>query len=511
MTATRDGGPGPVTILTSSTSATDGSADASVVDASLVDGSSVDEFGTSDPHTTEGAGDGTASGVGLPPELTNLRISGLRFEAQPTFAPERMRYAAIAEEVPGNLQIVAEAEAGLSITIDGHPAQSGVPVSLSDAREGTTILVVVSDAVGRSRKYEVKYLPTTFPLLQTRTNTELASQDPLYATFRVNVGVSYAAIVDNFGVPYHYTGHSAPVFDLKKHPNGETSYAVYQENGSAGAEHVILDDDFNEKRRLVTVGLQDTDFHEFKILPSGNYLMLAYEPSVRDATAYGGSATQAVRDSIFQEVSPTLEVLFQWNSWGQLAYDHSVYAGTNIDYAHLNSLDVDADGNYLVSSRGLSQLAKIDRSTGEILWRMGGIANEFTFLDDPQNGICGQHDAHWLPNGNILVFDNGNPCPPEDLSGPERANLSRAVEYEVDQQMRTAKLVWQYSRAGIYVTAAGSARRLSNGNTLIGWGNASAATATEVDLEGNIVFDLTAHRPEPGMITYRALRFPGAG
>ena len=66
---------------------------------------------------------------------------------------------------------------------------------------------------------------------------------------------------------------------------------------------------------------------------------------MRDATAYGGSATQGVKDSTFQEVSPAMEVLFQWNSWGQFAYDHSAYAGTNIDYAHVNSIVVDADGN----------------------------------------------------------------------------------------------------------------------------------------------------------------------
>lgn len=453
-------------------------------------------------------GGGPELDAGVPPALTNLEIQGVRFDVQPAFAPDRLRYAAVAEETLGNLRILAEAGAGLSITIDGQPAESGVPFALPDAQERTTIVVAVSNAAGQSAQYEIQYLPTTFPRLQARTNDPRASGDPLYATFRVNVGVSYAAIVDNFGVPYHYAGHAAPVFDLKKHPNGEISYAVYQEDGYPGAAHVVLDENFVEQRRLVTVGLKDTDFHEFRILPNGNYLMLAYEPAVRDATAYGGSATQGVKDSTFQEVSPAMEVLFQWNSWGQFAYDHSAYAGTNIDYAHVNSIVVDADGNYLVSSRGTSQVAKIDKTTGQIVWRMGGIANEFTFIDDPLQGTCGQHDAHWLPNGNLLVFDNGNPCPPGDATeAVERPSVSRVVEYEVDQEQRTAKLVWQYSRPGIFVTAAGSAQRLANGNTLIGWGNAAAACATEVDSDGNIVFDLTAYRPEPGMITYRALRF----
>src|SRR5690606_18266646 len=257
------------------------------------------------------ADDGRVEDAGAPPVLTELRIEGVRFDVQPTFAPERRRYAAVAEQTPGNLRIVADAEPGLTITVDGQLVERGVPLALPDAQPGTTIIVAVTNAVGLSQTYEIQYLPTTFPLLRAGTNEPGASQEPLYSTFRVNVGVSYAAMVDNFGVPYHYAGHAAPVFDLKKHPNGELSYAVYQEGESRTGVHVVLDQHFVEKRRVVSVGLQDTDFHEFRILPNGNSIMLAYEPAVRDATVYGGSATQAVRDSTFQEVSPAREVLFQ--------------------------------------------------------------------------------------------------------------------------------------------------------------------------------------------------------
>ena len=47
---------------------------------------------------------------------------------------------------------------------------------------------------------------------------------------------------------------------------------------------------------------------------------------------------------------------------------------------------------------------------GEVVWKLGGRASDFTFVDteeDPDRWALAQHTATELPNGDIMVFDNG--------------------------------------------------------------------------------------------------------
>jgi hypothetical protein len=99
------------------------------------------------------------------------------------------------------------------------------------------------------------------------------------------------------------------------------------------------------------------------------------------------------------------------------------------------------------------------------------------------------------------MFDNG------DMREGEN-RVSRAAEYEIDEENLTATLVWSFSdRLGRYTGSLGSAQRLANGNTLIGWGSAppTGASVTEVTPTGEIVFALSL---PPSEISYRAYRFP---
>jgi hypothetical protein len=70
-----------------------------------------------------------------------------------------------------------------------------------------------------------------------------------------------------------------------------------------------------------------------------------------------------------------------------------------------------------------------------------------------------QHDAKVLPNGNLLLFDNGV----HRFNDPDH---SRVVEVDREQN----KIVWSYHDEPVfhfYSVMAGSAERLANGNTLI--------------------------------------------
>mgnify|MGYP001369637907 FL=1 len=130
---------------------------------------------------------------------------------------------------------------------------------------------------------------------------------------------------------------------------------------------------------------------------------------------------------------------------------------------HGNSIDIDYDNNLILSNRKSSEIIKIDRITGEIIWIIGGPTNEFEILNDPLNGVNSQHDVKRLANGNLLVFDNGK-------LGEYPA--SRVVEYELDEENLTANMIWQYENPYGYLSRAmGSAQRLPNQNTFINWGS----------------------------------------
>ena len=463
------------------------------------------------PQETDNASNSTSSASGgsageasdVAPELDSLLVDGVEVGLKPAFDPETMRYSVLASEPAGDLRVEVSASKALHIEIHGVEAVAGVPVALPDVTPGSEFAIEVENEAGDSRTYRVSYLPADFPNFHVAAHESTASKDPIYLSARSR-GSYYAVKLDNNGVPLFYRKTEQLSFDFKKHPTGEISYAEFTPS-TTQAEHIVLDETYTEVDRVTTVGLGDTDEHEFVIQPNGNYIVLAYEPVSRDLTEFGLGATEDIRDGIWQELSPDHEVLFQWNSWNHMVFDESMYLERDArDYSHMNSLFVDADGNWIVSSRGMAQILKIDRATGDVIWRLGGVQNQFTFVNDPFGGLCGQHTASILDNGHLLLFDNGQYCYPEM---PERGELTRIVEYAIDEAAMTAELVWSYSREGAYTQSQGSAQRLPNGNTFIGWGAGTRYLATEVSPDGEIVFELQGRAASGYTQSYRARRF----
>ena len=169
-----------------------------------------------------------------------------------------------------------------------------------------------------------------------------------------------------------------------------------------------------------------------------------------------------------------------------------------VDYLHANSLAWDRDGGIVVSARNINTIFKIDYPSGDVAWRLGGYQaqrSDFALANDPLNGFSYQHSANVLPNGNLLLFDNGN-------NRPDRH--SRAAEYRIDMEKKTATLVWSYAAVEEFAfrNCCGLAQRLTNGNTLIAWGGladksktSNIPVATEVTPDGRVVFELRSSDP----------------
>lgn len=467
-------------------------------------GGAAPEADTSSNSAPSSPGGSAGESSDLAPELDSLLVDGVEIGLKPKFDPKTTRYSVLASEPAGDLRVEVGAPAALHIEIDGVEAAAGMPVALPGVTPGSEFAIEVANEAGDSRTYRVSYLPADFPNFHVAARESTASKDPIYLSARSR-GSYYVVKLDNNAVPLFYRKTEQLSFDFKKHATGELSYAEFVP-GTTRAEHIVLDDTYNEVDRVTTVGLVDTDEHEFVIQPNGNYIVIAYEPMVRDLTEFGLGPDEHIRDGIWQELSRDHEVLFQWNSWSHMRFDETVYLEKDSrDYAHMNSLFVDDDGNWIVSSRGMAQILKIDRVTGKVIWKLGGVQNQFTFVNDPFGGLCGQHTASILDNGHLLLFDNGQYCYP---AMPERGELTRIVEYAIDEAAMTAELVWSYSREGAYTQSQGSAQRLANGNTFIGWGAGTRYLATEVDPDGAIVFELQGRAASGYTQSYRARRFP---
>jgi len=192
------------------------------------------------------------------------------------------------------------------------------------------------------------------------------------------------------------------------------------------------------------------------------------------------------------------KVLFRWKTSDHFTADDQTATAGGEAGDHPNAIAIDPnDGNYVLSLRNLDALVKVDRSSGVVLWQLGGKRNQFAIVDDPLGGFQGQHSVHVLSSGNLLLFDNGiRHSPP----------TSRAVEYRLDLEKKTATMVWSYRHApSILTPVTGSVERLANGNTLVAF--AFAGVVDEVDPTGAVVWEATIRNRsfEPWLYRVRSL------
>lgn len=299
--------------------------------------------------------------------------------------------------------------------------------------------------------------------------------------------------------------------------NGGTNFQVHDGDRYSlfvqGAGFVVYDALMNPIDTVMVNGY-GTDFHDLRITKNGNYLLIGEDSRVLDLSNVvpGGRTNARVLGSIVQEVTRDGKVVMTWKSLDHIPVTEATIdielAQNTIDYIHINSIWEDTDGHLILSCRHLDQVIKINRTSGQIIWRIGGSAarkNDFQFLNDTTSGgfigFSHQHTVSRLTNGDLLVFDNGT------LRDPQ---YSRAVIYRISEAKRTIERVWEFRHTpDIYTNAMGSADELPNGNILIGWGRSDAKTVgTEVTRQGFVEaeFNFVVGASTFEMPSYRAMK-----
>lgn len=258
-----------------------------------------------------------------------------------------------------------------------------------------------------------------------------------------------------------------------------SSILYLQGNGGVDAELVRVGFDGTERsRQSVPWG-----HHAFVELPNTEVAYL-------DATVRNIDGVDLVGDRIVV-ISPLGESRVVFDSFDELlpadAADQPKSTSLGTEWFHANGLAYDErDNTFLVSSAFLEAVYKVDATSGEVLWQLGGDGGDFEFPDDQGFGI--QHAPEVTDDG-VLLFDNG---------GADGA--SRAVEYDLDAKARTATRVTEdVHPSGAWVATLGDATRLPSGAIATTWAergegivfNADGSVAWHADLpDGQLMFGM---------------------
>ena len=258
----------------------------------------------------------------------------------------------------------------------------------------------------------------------------------------------------------------------RAHLDGDSlTYIYYTPANQATASddyHLLVDIDVGTKVRSETQ--LDDLHHDFTILPEGGIAYLSKEWN----TISGG---QVSGDTIV-ELMPNGDKNTVWSAWDHLEFDDRVISNGTGNWSHANVLSFNESSNeYSIGLRNLNAIVRIDRATGETLGVFS--PDHSTLLGDGQFQVW-QHGFQWLSESGLLLFDNGS----KDIED------SRAVEFEIDWQDNSVEQVWEHRTSPTsYTFVLGDVRRMSNGDTLIAWGD--QGRMDRVTPNGDVVWSLT--------------------
>lgn len=322
-------------------------------------------------------------------------------------------------------------------------------------------------------------------------------------------------ILENGGAPIWFlppAGDIGQMTDFRVQQYRGQPILTYWEGVSAighGLGHYVMRDaSYQEITRFrVGNGFHGGDLHAFYITPENTALIPVYNLVRWDLSSVGGPADGQVMDTMIQELEiATGRVLFEWHALDHIGLDETYMpppkdANSIFDPYHLNSNTLDNDGNIITSVRHTSAIYKIDRRTGELIWRLGGKKSSFAMGPGTQPAF--QHDANILPNGVLTIFDNGS----NGITAPHTE--ARGLKIKLDTQNMTATLLQAYTYPGgkLLSNSQGDMQVLPNGNVFIGWGPQRPAFS-EFAEDGKVLLD--GSFPGSGD-SYRTYRFSWSG
>jgi hypothetical protein len=332
------------------------------------------------------------------------------------------------------VQVDAKTPSGTTSSIDGSTPQSGdnsAAVSLGFNQE----FHVTMTTGGNDKSYYVRCLPSDFPQF-TWTQYSNPTQQWYIMTPDQGVGAKpYVAIFGRGGAPVWWYKDTVAPLDAKLLPNGDLlwshSLGAFANNNTNTTDERKLDGTL--VRQIKAPGNVPTDPHDIQILPNGHIYTLSYveRSTTQDLSAYGGPTDAHVLDAQIEEQDENGNLVWTWNSKDHIDISESArwVHGMNptpypngdqvYDIVHINTISLDGS-DLIISLRHADAVYKINRSTGDIVWKLGGTtrytidegAMTATFIKErkdpalaPSSFCCG--GARELPGGGEVITFGG--------------------------------------------------------------------------------------------------------
>lgn len=266
----------------------------------------------------------------------------------------------------------------------------------------------------------------------------------------------------------------------------------------------------------------ELDMHEFLMFDENNYITLSYVPTYvhnipEELTGRGGYPSR-VYAAYIQEVKDG-RIAFEWKSTDYPEfYDMSVEGNqfdfTNegwCDYIHVNSIDIcPNDGNIILSMRHADSVVEIDRTSGELIWILGGKYDMFKLMEEDK--FARQHFARFTDNGTLTIFDNSTNyvvSSAKDYIG-NGTGFPRTLELVLDEKNHSILDYKSYEYKVKQSEVMGSTQKLGDDVFLVGWGASMAVPSkilfSEIDFASQKVL-FEASNKSGVNVTYRVYKF----
>ena len=327
------------------------------------------------------------------------------------------------------------------------------------------------------------------------------SPDSGYIVFAAG---KYGIVIDNTArVVWYHRFANGPGLNFQAQPNGRYVARPNPDPGKIGSWIEI--DPAGDTTRVINCadGLQPR-MHDMIAATDGSYWLLCDEIRTMDLTSHGRSSAVRVMGTQVQHVSSSGQLLFSWSPFDNLTVDLSALdlsdaIANPVNWTHGNAIDLDPDGNVLVSYRNLSEVLKIDPRTSSVLWKLGGNDGSMTLENSSSPPFVHQHGVRAVNGTGIVLLDNLG-----------ESDGSRAERYEIDGARRTARLVSAFSSSASLVAQIGGSTQIIGQHVLVSFGNGGGVE--EYDATGHVAWKLAG---SPGYVfraqRIRSLYQPGVG
>jgi arylsulfate sulfotransferase len=216
--------------------------------------------------------------------------------------------------------------------------------------------------------------------------------------------------------------------------------------------------------------------HDVQRLADGTTVALAL---TERTVTINGTPTNYIGEMVLV-LDPDFQVTWAWDAFDHLDVNRGPVLGEvvlpgapeptasvpllpAVDWLHVNAVALSpADGNLILSVRHQDWVIKIDyrngAGDGHVVWRLGQGGDFALASAGPNAWFSHQHNAHYIDDHTLILFDNGNTRRATDSTANSRGQV-----WTLDENNMTATPVLN-ADLGNYSGRLGSAQRLSNGN-----------------------------------------------